>query len=150
MAIYTFIKILSKLAKIILYLPPALTVFQPILLALSIIYTLLLSTIKQYINLCNRIILIKTRRTSFTSQISCIGRANLNLKINVIINLRTHLEFFPKHFFNIKDILYIVKKVVSIQITHNKSIMIERNVLKINFQNTKPSLVISVICKTIQ
>lgn len=67
---------------------------------------------KQYITLYNRAILTKTKKTTFISQIRSIKRANLNLKVNIITNLIILLEFLLKHFFNIKDVLYIIKKAV--------------------------------------
>lgn len=66
---------------------------------------------KWYISLHNRVILTKTRRTSFILQTNSIKRANLNLKAYVITNLVTYLGFLLKYLFNIKDVLYIVKKV---------------------------------------
>ena len=73
------------------------------------------------------------RKTSFISQTGNIGRANLNLKANVITNLATHLGFLLKDLFNAKDVLYMVKKVVGLQITHNKSVMTQKSVLTSGF-----------------
>lgn len=149
MALYTFARILSELVKVTLHLPAALPVFHLTPLTLLIIYTLLLSTMKWYISLYNRVILTKTRKTSFTSQSDNIKMANLNLKINIIINLITHLGFLLKYFFNTKNLLYMIKKVVGLQITHNISVMTQRSVLVTCFQNIKIDLIIYVICKTI-
>lgn len=147
-ALYNFAKILYELAKIIFYLPTALPVFHLTLLALLIICTLLLLTMKWYISLCNRVILTKTRRTSFTLQTGNIRKANLNFQANTIINLATYLGFFFKHLLKTKDVLFIIKKFVGLQITYNKSVMTQRSFLTTGFQNTKTSLVISIICKT--
>lgn len=146
---YTFAKLLSKLIEVNFCLPPALPVFYLTTPALSIICILLLSTMKYYINLYNRVILTKIRRTGFTSQTSSIERVNLNLKANVITNLAIYLGFFLKHFFNVKDVFYMVKNIVNLQITYNKSMMTQKNVLAIGFQSTKAGLVMSIICKTI-
>lgn len=94
-------------------------------------------------------ILTKTRKTSFTSQTGSIRKVNLNLKANVITNLATNLGFLFKHPLAIKNVLYMVKKVISLQITHNKTVMTKKSVLASSFQSTKASLVMSVIYKTI-
>lgn len=65
--------------------------------------------------------------------ISSIERANSNLKVNNITNLAIYLKFLFKPFFNIKDILYVVKKDVGLQITHNKSEITLKTVLETDF-----------------
>lgn len=122
-AVYTFAKILSELVEVTLRLPPVLSDLYLIFLTLLIICKLLLSTIKRYISLHNRAIFIKTRKTSFISQTGNIKKANLNLKAIVITNLITYLGFFFKNLFRAKDVLYIIKKIVGLQITHNQSVM---------------------------
>lgn len=149
MILYTFIKTLSKLTKVILCLSQALSVLYLTFSALLIICILLLSTIKWYISLHRRAILPKTRKTNFPSQTSSIERVTLNLKANIIISLAIYLKFLLKYLFNTKDVLYMVKKVVGLQITHNKSVMTQKSILTTNFKNTKVDLVMNIICKTI-
>lgn len=110
--INTFAKILFELVEIILCLPLVSLVLYLIFSTLSIIYILLLLIIKLYISLYTRTILTKTKRKSFISQTGNIKREILNLKANIIINFAIHLGFFFKYLFDIKDVLYVVKKVV--------------------------------------
>ena len=139
MTLYTFTKILSKYIEITLLLLPTLPIFYLIFLALSIIYIPLLLTIKQYTSVYNRAISIKMKITSFILQIANIKRANLNLKANITTNLTIHLKFFFKYFFDIKDILYITKKVIDLQIIHIKNKMTQKSLLITSFHNTKVS-----------
>lgn len=78
---------------------------------------------KQLIRLCDKAVLRQTRKTSFILQIESIKKANLNIKANVIKNLATHFRFLLKYFFEAKDVLNVIKKVVSLKITHNKSVI---------------------------
>lgn len=124
MALYTFARILSKLIAVTFHLLPVSSVFYLTPLALSIIYTLLLLTIKRYISLRNKAILTKMKKMTFTSQTNSIGKANLNIKANLITNLAIYLGFFFKYLLNIKDILYMIKKLICLKITYNKSMII--------------------------
>ena len=63
--LYIFVKALSKFALVILHLLPAFSVFYLTVPALSIIWKLLLTIIKQYISLSHRIIELKSRKTTF-------------------------------------------------------------------------------------
>lgn len=89
------------------------------------------------------------RKMSFILLINNIEKANSNLKINNITNLAIYLKFFFKPFFNIKDILYVIKKDVGLQTTHNKSGITLKIVLVTNFIYTKADLVMSIIFITI-
>lgn len=122
-AFYTFAKILSKLVEVILRLLLASSILYLTLPALLIMYTFLLLITKRYIIFCNRDILTKIRKTSFTLQNGNIKKANLILKINFITNLAIHLEFIFKYLFRAKNNLYIIKKMIGLQITYKKSIM---------------------------
>ena len=84
--------------------------------------------------------------TSLISRIASIGRANSYLKANVIKNLATHLEYLLKHLLNAKDVLSVARRVVGLQITHNKSGTTQRSVLVTGFQNTKAGQGMSIIC----
>ena len=103
---------------------------------------------KWYISLLKRVILTKTRRTSFISPTGSIKRANLNVQSNVIKDLATHLGLPLKHLFDLKDVLNIAKKVIGLQITNNRSMMTEKSVLATGFQSGKTDQVISVISKS--
>lgn len=69
---------------------------------------------KWYISLCNRVISIKTKKTSLISQTGSIGQANFNLKTNVIINLPIYFEFILKLFLDEKGVLYMAKRSVGL------------------------------------
>lgn len=76
---------------------------------------------------------MKIRRTNFTLQTGNIRKANLSLKVNVIINLVIYIGFFLKYLFKAKNILYVAKKVVNLPFIYNMSIMTPENVLTTDF-----------------
>lgn len=149
MVLYIFAGILSKLIEIIFHLSPASLVFYLTSLTLLIIYTLLLSTMKRYISLYIRAILTKKKRRVLLHRLIVLEGQILNFKANIITNLITLLNFLPKYFLNAKNVLYVVKKVISLQITYNKSVITQKSILTTIFQSIKAGLVMTVICKNI-
>lgn len=133
MILYTFAKALFEILKVILLLPPVLTILQIIFLVLSIICKTLLLIVKRSISLYNTAISTKTTKTSFISQTNNVEKANINLRANVITNLAIYLWFFLKYLFNVKDVLYVAKKIVGLQIIYSKSLIMPKNVLVTSF-----------------
>lgn len=150
MALYIFAKTSLKNIEIILFLQPALPTLYQIDSVLFRICILLLSTMKQFTNLCNRAISIKTRMTSFISPIAHTKKVNSNFKVNLITNLAIYLQFLLKLLLNIKDISNKIKNIGGLRIIHNKSKMNQRNILVTSFQNTKADQIWSMICNNIQ
>lgn len=103
---------------------------------------------KQYISLRNRVILTKTKRSSFISPTISNEKTNLNLQGNFIIDLATYLGLSLIHLLDAKDDLYVAKNVVSLHITQNRSVMTQRSVLTSSFYSAISFLVMRVICKS--
>lgn len=146
MILYIFAKTLFKCMEITLLLLLALSILYMIFLTLSIIFISLLLTIKQYTSLYNRAILINTKRLRFILQTTSIRWADFNVKANVITNLTIYLEFLITQFFDGRDVLYLARKIFSLQITHNKSEKTQSSLLANGFYNTRVGPVMSVIC----
>lgn len=51
-------------------------------------------------------------------------KANLNFKAKVGTNLASFFRILFNYFSKVKDILYIIKKIISLQIIYNRNVMI--------------------------
>lgn len=135
--LYIYKKILFKPLEAILYFLPALSIFQWIYLTLSITFILLLSIIRLYISLCNRVTSIKIRIISYILPIANIKKGDLNFVAKAITSLIIYLSQYPNRFPTSKDILYIAKTITGLLITYNKSEITQKSDLVTDFSNTK-------------